>query len=268
MARDSHSWCRRREKVMLVPTYDFSNRVAVVTGAGGGMGAAIAIALAKAGAKVTAIDVKPCPESLKLLSAQVSFLQGDLRDETLVEEAFAGTAAREGRLDYLANVAGVLWFGADRSLLDMDLKVWDEVMDINLRTMVLTSRAAVPLMRKSGGGAMVHFSTIQWMRGDPQPQDAYQASKAAVCALSRSLAMQLAGENIRSNAICPGPALTPLQARWSTDEIRSKVARYVPLGRIGTAEDMAQAALFLLSDAASFITGIELPVDGGCLLHN
>jgi 3-oxoacyl-[acyl-carrier protein] reductase len=250
------------------PTYDFAGRVAVVTGAGGGMGEAIALALAKAGAKVTAIDLKPCPESLRALDAQVTFVQGDLRDQALVEQAFADTAARDGRLDYLANVAGVLWFGRDRSLLDMDLAVWDEVMDINLRTMVLTSRAAVPLMKRSGGGAMVHFSTIQWMRGDPQPQDAYQASKAAVCALSRSLAMQLAGDHIRSNAICPGPALTPLQARWNTDEIREKVARYVPLGRIGTAEDMAQATLFLLSDAASFITGIELAVDGGCLLHN
>jgi NAD(P)-dependent dehydrogenase (short-subunit alcohol dehydrogenase family) len=253
---------------MRVPTYDFSNRVAVVTGAGGGMGEAIARALAEAGAKVTAIDVKPCPDSLKLPGGHVSFHQGDLRDDALVERVFADTAAREGRLDYLANVAGVLWFGRDKSLLEMDLKVWDEVMDINLRTMVLTSRAAVPLMKRSGGGAMVHFSTIQWMRGDPQPQDAYQASKAAVCALSRSLAMQLAGDNIRSNAICPGPALTPLQARWNTDEARGTVARYVPLGRIGTAEDMAQAALFLLSDAASFITGIELPVDGGCLLRN
>jgi NAD(P)-dependent dehydrogenase (short-subunit alcohol dehydrogenase family) len=253
---------------MPLPTYDFSNRVAVVTGAGGGMGEAIALSLAKAGAKVTAIDIKRCPESLERMGAKVTFIQGDLRDESFVGKTVADTAAKQGRLDYLANVAGVLWFERDKSLLEMDLKVWDEVMDINLRTMVLTSRAAVPLMKKGGGGAMVHFSTIQWMRGDPKPQDAYQASKAAVCALSRSLAMQLAADKIRSNAICPGPALTPLQARWNTEEIRTEVTRYVPLGRIGTAEDMSQAALFLLSDAASFITGIELVVDGGCLLHN
>jgi 3-oxoacyl-[acyl-carrier protein] reductase len=115
---------------------------------------------------------------------------------------------------------------------------------------------------------MVHFSTIQWMRGDPQPQDAYQASKAAVCAISRSLAMQLAADGIRSNSICPGPTLTPLQARWDTEKIRGQVADYVPLKRIGTAQDMANAALFLLSDGASYITGIELVVDGGVLLRN
>jgi 3-oxoacyl-[acyl-carrier protein] reductase len=123
-------------------------------------------------------------------------------------------------------------------------------------------------MRRSGGGAMVHVSTIQWMRGDLKPQDAYQASKAAVSALSRSLAAQLAGDGIRSNTICPGPTLTPMQARWSSEEIRGQVADYVPLKRIGTAEDMANAALFLLSDAAGFITGIDLPVDGGVLLRS
>jgi 3-oxoacyl-[acyl-carrier protein] reductase len=123
-------------------------------------------------------------------------------------------------------------------------------------------------MRKSGGGAMVHVSTVQWMRGDPHPQDAYQASKAAVCAFSRSLAMQLAADRIRSNSILPGATLTPLQARWDTEDVRRQVADYVPIKRIGTPEDMAQATLFLLSDHASYITGVELPVDGGLLLRN
>lgn len=251
---------------MPTPSYDFGNKAAVVTGAGGGMGEAIALALAKAGAAVTAIDVKPCPDSLR--GEQIHYVQGDLRDGAFVDAAIAAAYERNRRLDYLANVAGVLWFGRDKSLLEMDLSVWDEVMEINLKSMVLTSRAATPFMRKTGGGAMVHFSTIQWMRGDLQPQDAYQASKAAVCAVSRSLAMQLAADSIRSNSICPGPTLTPLQARWNTEQIRGQVADYVPLKRIGTAEDMANAALFLLSDGSSFITGIDLVVDGGLLLRN
>ena len=252
---------------MSAPSYNFANTAAIVTGAGGGMGEAIAGELAKAGAKVTAIDLKPCPASLAG-EKSVSFVQGDLRDRGFVEETVAAAHARFGRLDYLVNVAGVLWFGRDKSLLDMDLDVWDDVMDINLKSMVLTSRAATPFMRETGGGAMVHFSTIQWMRGDLKPQDAYQASKAAVSAVSRSLAMQLAADGIRSNTICPGPTLTPLQARWDTEKIRSEVADYVPLKRIGTAEDMANAALFLLSDGSSFITGVDLVVDGGVLLRN
>jgi 3-oxoacyl-[acyl-carrier protein] reductase len=175
---------------------------------------------------------------------------------------------RFGRLDYLANIAGVLWFGRDASLLDMDLRIWDQVFAINLKSMVHTARAVVPHMRKAGGGAMVHFSTIQCLRGDPVPQDAYSTSKAGVGALSRSLAMQLAADGIRSNAIYPGPTLTPMQERWNTAEKIAAVGRWVPLGRVANPEDLANPALFLLSDAASYITGIDLVVDGGVLLKS
>jgi 3-oxoacyl-[acyl-carrier protein] reductase len=118
-----------------------------------------------------------------------------------------------------------------------------------------------------GDRAMVHVSTTQWFRGDPKPQDAYAASKAGVCALSKSLAMQLAAEGIRSNALVPGLTLSPLQARWDTEEKRAAAASYPPLGRLGTPEDMANAVLFLLSEAASYITGTELVVDGGLLMR-
>ena len=249
-------------------SYDFSGRHAVVTGAGGGMGEAIALALLKAGAAVTAIDLKPQPSTLGGFGDRLSFHQGDLSDAAFVDATFAQAGEARGSIDYLANVAGVLWFGRDKSVLDMDMDTWDKVFSINLRAVALTSRAAVPYMRKTGrGGAMVHFSTIQWYRGDPNPQDAYQASKAGVCALSKSLAMQLAGEGIRSNAICPGMTLTPLQARWDNEDVLKAVADYAPLGRIGTPQDMANAALFLLSDASGYITGIELAVDGGLLMR-
>src|SRR5262245_49835693 len=117
---------------MGAPSYDFHGKSAVVTGAGGGMGEAIALALVKAGARVTAVDLKPCPQSLAAVKSSVTFVQGDLRDGAFVEETMAASYARDGRLDYLANVAGVLWFGRDKSLLDMDLSIWDEVLDINL----------------------------------------------------------------------------------------------------------------------------------------
>jgi len=172
------------------------------------MGLAMARAIASSGGSVFMIDLKPKPEQIAESDTCI-YAQGDLTDPTFVKSTIDAAAARFGRIDYLANVAGVLWFGKDRSLLDMDLGVWDEVFSINLKSMVHTVRAAVPHMRKAGGGAMVHFSTIQCLRGDAIPQDAYSASKAGVGAMSKSLAMQLAAEGIRSNTIFPGPTLTP-----------------------------------------------------------
>jgi NAD(P)-dependent dehydrogenase (short-subunit alcohol dehydrogenase family) len=249
-------------------TYDFTGRHAVVTGAGGGMGETIVLALLRAGAAVTAIDIKPQPDGFADFGNRLTYCTGDLSDAAFIEDAITRAGDARGGIDFLANVAGVLWFGRDKSVLEMDMGTWDKVFAINLTAPGLTARAAVPFMRKTGrGGAMVHFSTIQWYRGDPSPQDAYQASKAGLCALSKSLAMQLAAEGIRSNAICPGMTATPLQARWNNDETLKAVAAYAPLGRIGTPQDMANAALFLLSDAASYITGIELAVDGGLLMR-
>lgn len=252
---------------MNLPEYDFSQRSAFVTGAGGGMGEEITLSLLRAGAYVTAVDLKPCPEAIAKFKDRIHFAQGDIRNRAFVEETFGYHQEHSGGLDFLANVAGVLWFDRDKSLLEIDLDVWDEVFDINLKSMVLIARAAVPLMRKRGSGSMVHFSTIQWMRGDPVPQDAYQASKAAVSAMSRSLASQLAAEKIRSNTVLPGPVFTPMQERWNTEKIRGQVARHIPLQRIGNPVDLSQAAMFLFSDAGSFITGIDLPVDGGMLLR-
>jgi NAD(P)-dependent dehydrogenase (short-subunit alcohol dehydrogenase family) len=248
--------------------YDFTGRAAVVTGAAGGMGQAVAHGILAAGGAVAMIDVKPQPEGLERFGERALFAEGDLTEEGFVRRTIDDAAMRFGRLDYLANVAGVLWFGRDASLLDMDLRIWDQVFAINLKSMVHTVRAVVPHMRKAGGGAMVHFSTIQCLRGDPVPQDAYSASKAGVGALSRSLAMQLAADGIRSNAIYPGPTLTPMQARWNTAEKIAAVGQWVPLGRVARPEDLANPVLFLLSDAASYITGIDLVVDGGVLLKS
>jgi NAD(P)-dependent dehydrogenase (short-subunit alcohol dehydrogenase family) len=246
-------------------TFDFRGRAAVVTGAGGGMGLEIARRILDAGGSVVAIDVKPRPVELPE-SERCRYAQGDLTDEGFVSKAVDDAARDFGRIDYLANVAGVLWFGRDASLLSMDLGVWDQVFQINLKSMVHTARAVVPHMRKQGGGAMVHFSTVQCLRGDSIPQDAYAASKAGVGAVSKSLAMQLAKEGIRSNTIFPGLTLTPMQARWNTPEKVAAVGEYIPMGRVGKPQELANAALFLLSDGASYITGIELIVDGGILL--
>jgi len=243
---------------------EFSQKTAFVTGAGGGMGYRIACDLIRAGARVLMFDLKPEPEQVPGEPGQSLYIQGDLIDESAVAAACTRAVDTFGGIDYLANVAGALWFGRDRSALDMDLDVWDRVMAINLKSMVHTARQVVPSMRERGGGAMVHFSSTQCMRGDPAPQDAYQAAKAGVVAFSRSLAIQLATDRIRSNVIYPGPTESPMQDRWQENpEARRATAEAIPLGRVGTVEDMSNACLFLLSDRASFITGTELLVDGG-----
>lgn len=246
---------------------DFGGKIAAITGSGGGMGLSLAIAMLEAGASVLALDVKSKPQELDIYGERVLYKQIDLTDFSAVETAFAEAGAKFERLDYLANVAGVLWFGRDCGATEIDLDIWDQVMNINLKAMVHTVKCAVPMMVAAGGGAMVHVSTVQFLRGDTHPQDAYQASKAGVCALSRSLAIQHAYQGVRSNTVLPGVTWTPLQSRWEGDETtQDLVAKAVPLQRMGKAQDMANACMFLLSDDASYITGVDLPVDGGLLV--
>ncbi len=242
----------------------FADRVAFVAGAGGGMGLAIAQALIAEGARVGMADVKPEPSRPDGAGDRHRYFRGDLADDGFVSSSLRGWAEANGRLDYLVNATGVLWFDRDKSCAEMDLDVWDRVMAINLKSFVLTVRHAVPAMRRSGGGAMVHISSIDALRGDDRPQDAYGASKAAIIRLSKSVAIQFARDRIRSNVILPGPVHTPMQARWDdSPAAREALAAHLPLGRLGTTEDMAAACLFLLSDRAAFVTGTELVVDGG-----
>ena len=227
--------------------WDFTGKTAFIAG-GGGMGSAIAEALVAAGGAVAVADIdadrRRPPDTPKILG-----LTGDLSDQAFVDQAIDLTLDRFGRLDYLVNTTGVLWFDRDRSVVDMDMAVWDQVLRINLKSFALTARRAVPAMITTGGGAMVHLSSIDALAGDSRPQDAYGASKAAVIRLSKSLAIQFAGAGIRSNVILPGPAATPMQARWDSDPAAAEaVACAVPLGRLGSPKDMADACLFLLSE--------------------
>lgn len=239
----------------------FSEKVAFIAGAGGGMGLNIANDLIAEGAHVALADVKPRPGDIREGPGGHAYHEGDLSDDAFVERAVEATVGEFGRLDYLVNTTGVLWFDRDRSLADMDMEIWDRVLAINLKSFALTARHAIPAMRKAGGGAMVHFSSIQSLRGDVKAQDAYGASKGAVRSLSMSIAIQFAADGIRSNAILPGGTMSPMQERWEGKE--ADIGRHIPLGRLGTTQDMADACLFLLSDKASYITGTELIVDGG-----
>lgn len=242
----------------------FTDKVALVAGAGGGMGLNIANDLLAAGARVALADIKPEPKNIAEAPVPHRYFQGDLSDESFVRDVISETVAAFDGLDYLVNATGVLWLDRDTSFSDMDLAVWDQVFSINLKSFVLTARYAVPKMKKRGGGAMVHIASIDALRGDPKPQDAYAISKAAVIRFSKSIAVQFAADRIRSNVILPGPVLSPMQERWQgKPDAQAEVANSIPLGRLGTTQDQANACLFLLSDKASFITGAELVVDGG-----
>jgi 3-oxoacyl-[acyl-carrier protein] reductase len=239
----------------------FSGQVALIAGAGGGMGLNIANDLVAHGIHVCLADLKPAPDAIREGPGEHLYHQGDLSSESFVRDTVTDTVNRFGRLDYLVNTVGVLLFGEDRSLLDIELSLWDRVLEINLKSFMLTTRYAVPAMRTAGGGAMVHFSSTQALRGDRAAQDAYGASKGAVRSLSKSIAIQFAGDGIRSNVILPGGTMSPMQARWAGRE--AEIGASIPLGRLGSTQDQANACLFLLSDEASFITGAELIVDGG-----
>ncbi len=244
----------------------FSGKTAVVTGAAGGMGMAISEALLAEGCNVALLDMKAPQADFAGLPGKAMVQKCDVSQDDQVAAAITAAHSKTGRLDYLVNAAAVLWFGRDRSLVDIDLDTWNQALSINLTSLVLTCRHAVPLMKRSGGGAMVHVASTQALRGDDQPQDSYQAAKAAILSLSKSLAIQFAADGIRSNCLVPGPTESPMQDRWkSNPEAKQRTAAAVPLGRVGTPQDMANAVLFLLSDKAAFITGTDLIVDGGLM---
>jgi NAD(P)-dependent dehydrogenase (short-subunit alcohol dehydrogenase family) len=241
----------------------FEGRRALITGAAGGIGWAVASALAREGAAVTALDVKEQPsEPLP----GCSYLAADVTAADAPARAVAAAAGDDG-LDYLVNAAGIAWFGVDGSVLEAPDHVWHRVLEVNLTAPMRFARAVVPAMRRRGGGAMVHVASVAGLRGMDAPMDAYQVSKAGLVSLSRALAMRLAPEHIRSNAVCPGAIETPLLAPIYDEDPtrRERMAAKTPLGRIGHPEDVASTCLHLLSDEAAFVTGTEAVVDGGWL---
>jgi NAD(P)-dependent dehydrogenase (short-subunit alcohol dehydrogenase family) len=241
----------------------FGGKSAIVTGAGGGVGLAIAQRLADQGASVVAVDLKERPGELP---AACAFVQGDVTDPALPAAVVERAKHDFGALDYLVNSAGVAWFGRDCSVVDMPDNLWDAVLAINLTAAMRFARACAPALRERQG-AMVHIASVAGLRGMDEPMDAYQVSKAGLVSLSRGLAMALARDGVRSNTICPGAIDTPMVAQIYAKDPgrREQMAKRTPLGRLGTPADVAAACLYLLSDAASFVTGTELVVDGGWL---
>ena len=242
-----------------------AGKVALISGAASGMGAATARRFAAEGAAVMLAD-QLAAEGEAMATAiggKTAFHVLDVTDPAGWQAVVAATEARFGRLDILVNNAGISGSAVNDKL---DIEAWDRLMLVNARGTFLGTRAAIPAMRRAGGGAIVNLSSISGVAGQTMVHMGYNASKGAVRTLTKSTAVQFAPENIRANSVHPG-LMPPMRTSGATADpvVRAKMLEAVPMGRAGRVEEVANAVLFLASDEASYITGAELYVDGGYL---
>ena len=242
---------------------DLGGQVAIVTGAGRGLGRAIAEVLAGAGAKIACVDVNT--ETLAETVGAITDAGGmadtyacDVTDSRRVTEVVGQVAEKHGGLHILVNNA---WITRDGMIMRMKDDQWDSVLYINLRGTFLFIRAAAKPMMKGRRGRIINIASVSGLIGNAG-QANYSASKAGVIGLTRTVAMELAGRNITVNAVAPGFIATDMTAKLG-EEIVEGVKKRIPLGRLGEPLDIADAVLFLASDAAGFITGQVLTIDGG-----
>lgn len=244
----------------------FAGRVAIVTGGASGIGAATVRRLHAAGASVVVADLAASAgaELAAALGDRGLFVATDVADPDAVQALVDATMARFGRLDILVNNAGIGCFGATP---DLAVAEWQRVIAIDLNAVFYGCRAAIPAMRQSGGGAIVNTASASGMAADFQ-FTAYNAAKAGVINYTRAVAIDHAHENIRCNAVCPGPVDTPIIAGVTgVPELHEIWNQCVPMGRFARPEEIAEVIAFLASDAASYVTGAAVPVDGGLTAH-
>jgi 3-oxoacyl-[acyl-carrier protein] reductase len=241
-------------------------KVAIVTGAASGFGAGIARVYAREGAKVVVADINEAGASgvAKEIGAAAAALRCDVSKRADIDGAVALARDRFGKLDIVVNNAGTTH--DNQPLLDVDEATFDLVYAVNVKSIYHMVMAAVPVLRKQGtGGVILNVGSTAGIR--PRPGLTwYNSSKGAVNLMSKSLAVELAPDRIRVNVICPVAGETPLLARFmgaDTPENRARFLATIPLGRFSRPDDIANAAVFLASDEAEFITGVEFPVDGG-----
>ena len=247
-------------------------KVAVITGAATGIGRASALLFARAGARVALADLRE-PElartvaEVRAAGGRAEPITADLSRPDDCAAVVAGAVRAFGRLDVLLNNAGVGTMVVGGTVETIGLEQWDLAQDVNVRAMYLVSRAAVPLMRAAGGGAIVNIASVSAFRGSiERPTHAYAASKGAVLGLTHAMAASYGRDRIRVNAICPGTIRTRLTADIVPGvEQAAKEGHGIPLGRVGEPEDIARCALFLASDDAAFVSGAHLVADGGAL---
>jgi NAD(P)-dependent dehydrogenase (short-subunit alcohol dehydrogenase family) len=243
-------------------------KVALITGAGSGIGRESSLLWASEGASIVAADIdataaQHTADAVGGAGGRAVAVQADVARAQDCERMIA-TAEREfGRLNILFNNAGIM-HSQDDDAVSTDEAVWDVTMNVNAKGVFFGCKYGIPALRRAGGGAIVNTASFVAVLGAATPQIAYTASKGAVLALTRELAVFHARENIRVNALCPGPLKTEMLMKFlDTDEKKQRRLVHVPIGRFGEAKEIARAALFLVSDDASYVTGTEFLVDGG-----
>jgi len=249
------------------------DKVAVITGAGGGMGRTAAQMFAAEGAKVVVAEFsEPAGrETVRLVEeagGQATFVRTDVSAEADAKAMIEHAVATYGRVDVLYNNAGIMP-EADHSVTDTAVDVWDQVMAVNVRGTYLGCKYAIPVMLDQGAGSVINISSFVAILGCSNPQDAYTASKGAVLALSKSLAVQFGPQGVRTNAICPGPVETPLLMDWLVKDEEAKRIRLArnPTGRFGKPEEIVYMAIYLASDESRWTNGAAMVVDGGITVN-
>jgi cyclopentanol dehydrogenase len=243
-----------------------AGKVVLISGGARGMGAAEARLFAREGGRIVIADVletegRAVQAEVEGAGGQAVFTPLDVTREAEWQRAVALAVSRFGALNVLVNNAGI---GGSSRVEDTTAEAWDKVMAVNAKGVFLGTKAAIPAMRRAGGGSIVNISSQLGLVGMDDSSPQYTASKGAVRLLTKTTALQYAREGIRCNSVHPGPILTPMTERRRADPaVYQRMLSRIPLGRYGEAEEVAYAVLYLASDESAFVTGSELVIDGG-----
>ena len=243
-------------------------KAALITGAGSGIGRESALLFAAEGATVVVVDIEDksgCETvaAIERAGGRAVYVHADVSNAADSAQMIASAERAFGKLNVLFNNAGIM-HSQDDDAVSTDETIWDLTMNVNAKSVFLGCKYGIPALRRASGGSIINTASFVAVLGAATPQVAYTASKGAVLALTRELAVVHARENIRINALCPGPLRTDLLMKiLDTDAKKQRRLVHIPMGRFGTAREIARAALFLASDDSSFMTGTEFMVDGG-----